>query len=125
MGNLKHEEESYCIRGAIFEVYKEMGCGFLESVYQECMEKELSSKAIPFVSFKELTLAYKGEPLKQFFKPDLICYTKIIVELKAVKAITDEHRAQVHNYLKATGYELGLLANFGHFPMAEIERIVL
>ena len=109
----------------MFEVYTEMGCGFLESVYQECMEKELTLKGIPFVALQELTLSYKGSKLKQFFKPDLICYEKIIVELKALKSLTDEHRAQVHNYLNATGYELGFLVNFGHYPKVEIERIVV
>ena len=125
MGKLKHEEESYRIRGAVFEVYCEMGCGFLEAVYQECVEKELTRAAIPFVSQKELLLHYKGERLAQSYKPDLICFDKIIVEIKAVKDLLDEHRAQVHNYLKATGYELGFLVNFGHYPKAQIERIVL
>jgi GxxExxY protein len=124
MSDLLYEEESFAIRGAVFEVYLEMGCGFLESVYQECLEKELTKRAIPFISFKELSLNYKGEMLRQFFKPDLICYDKIIVELKAAKGLIDEHRAQVHNYLKATGYKLGLLVNFGHYPKAEVERIV-
>jgi GxxExxY protein len=123
MSGLIYEEESFAIRGAAFEVYTEMGCGFLESVYQECMEKELSIRAIPFIPFNELSLSYKGETLTQFFKPDLICFGKIIVELKAVKMLIDEHRAQVHNYLKATGYHLGFLVNFGHYPKAEIERI--
>ena len=125
MGKLKYEEESYRIRGAVFEVYREMGCGFLEAVYQECVEKELTRAAIPFVSQKELLLQYKGERLAQSYKPDLICFDKIIVEIKAVKDLLDEHRAQVHNYLKATGYELGFLVNFGHYPKAQIERIVL
>jgi len=125
MGKLKYEEESYRIRGAVFDVYREMGCGFLEAVYQECMEKELTKAAIPFVPQKQLELRYKGELLKQNYKPDLICFDQIIVELKAVKSLTGEHRAQVHNYLRATGYSLGFLINFGHYPKAEIERIVL
>ncbi|MDD3538518.1 MAG: GxxExxY protein [Eubacteriales bacterium] len=125
MGKLKYEEESYQIRGAIFEVYREMGSGFLEAVYQECLEKELIKAGIPFVAQHELGLYYKGEALKQVYKPDLICFGKIIVELKAVKELCDEHRAQVHNYLKATGHELGFLVNFGHYPKVEIERIVL
>lgn len=124
MTDLKYEEESYRIRGAIFEVYREMGCGFLEAVYQECLEKELGKQGIPFVAQQELVLHYKGERLAQTYKPDFICFERIIVELKAVKELTGEHRAQVHNYLKATGLELGLLVNFGHYPKAEIERIV-
>ena len=124
MGKLKYEEESYRIRGAVFEVYREMGCGFLEAVYQECMERELTREGIPFVSQAELVLHYKSELLTQTYKPDLICYGKIIVEIKAAKELADEHRAQVHNYLKATGHELGFLVNFGHYPKAQIERIV-
>ena len=118
------KEESYAIRGAIFEVYREIGCGFLEAVYQECLGKELCKQNIPFVSQPELELFYKQEKLKQTYKPDLICYGQIIVELKAVKELCDEHRAQLHNYLKATGLRLGFLVNFGHYPKATIERIV-
>jgi GxxExxY protein len=125
MGDLLYERESYDIRGAIFEVYKEKGCGFLEPVYQECLEKELRLRGSPFVSQCELRLTYKGEPLTQTYKADLICHDKIIVELKAVKEIAPEHRAQVFNYLKATALRLGLLVNFGHHPQVEIERIVL
>lgn len=119
------KEECYLIQGAIFEVYKEMGAGFLEAVYQECLEKELRRRAVPFESQKNLPLAYKGEPLVQTYKSDLICFGKIIVELKAVKEIAPEHRAQVFNYLKASELRLALLVNFGHHPKVEIERIIL
>ena len=119
-----YKEESYRIMGACFEVYNEKGCGFLEAVYQECLEIEFEMQGIPFVSEKDLSLNYKGKPLKQRYTPDFICYDKIIVELKAVSALADEHRAQVHNYLKATGMRLGLLINFGHHPKLEYERIV-
>ena len=122
--DLVFQEESYAIRGAVFEVYREMGCGFLEAVYQECMEKELRLRRIPFIAQQELKLVYKGEPLERTYQPDLICYDSIILELKAVKAICDEHRAQLHNYLKGTGMKIGLLVNFGHYPKVEIERIV-
>jgi len=125
MSNLKNEDETFLIRGAIFEVYREMGCGFLEAVYQECLQREMQLKQIPFVAQRELMLKYKGEPLEQKYKPDFICFERIIVELKAVKELTAEHRAQVHNYLKATGLEVGLLVNFGHSPKVEIERIVM
>jgi len=119
-----YKDESYLIRGAVFEVYREMGCGFLEAVYQECLEKELHKQNIPFISHPELELFYKQEKLRQIYIPDLICYEKIIVELKAVKEICDEHRAQLHNYLKAAKLELGFIVNFGHYPKATIERIV-
>ena len=122
--DLLFPEESYALRGAVFEVYREMGCGFLEAVYQECMEKELRLRRIPFIAQQELKLVYKGEPLERTYQPDLICYDSIILELKAVKAICDEHRAQLHNYLKGTGMKIGLLVNFGHYPKVEIERIV-
>jgi len=118
------KDECYKIQGAIFEVYREMGCGFLEAVYQECMEKELGSRGIPFVARQEVGLLYKGEALQQTYMPDLVCYEQIIVELKAVKEISPAHRAQVINYLKATGMKLGLLVNFGDHPKATVERLV-
>jgi len=116
------KEECYAIQGAIFEVYREMGCGFLESVYQECLSKEFASRDIPFLDQTVLSLSYKGEKLIQVYKPDFICYEKIIVEIKAVKETNDEQRAQLFNYLKATGLRLGLLVNFGHYPRASREN---
>jgi len=122
---LIYEEETFAIRGAVFDVYKEMSNGFLEAVYQECLEKELANKGIPFVAQPDLQLVYKDQPLQQTYRPDLICYGKIIVELKATKTILDEHKALLINYLKATGLKLGLLINFGHYPRVQIERLVL
>ena len=116
--------ESYKIMGACFEVYKEKGCGFLEGVYQECLEIEFGLQDILFKAQPLLPLEYKGQPLKQKYIPDFICFDKIVLELKAVSALCDEHRAQVHNYPKATGMKLGLLVNFGHYPKVEYERIV-
>jgi len=120
---LLYKDECYAVQGAVFDVYREMGCGFLEAVYQECLEKEFRSQKLPFEAQKELVLSYKAEPLSQTYKPDFICYSKIIVELKAVKEIASEHKAQLLNYLKATGLELGLLVNFGAYPKVEIVRI--
>ena len=125
MSKLILEKESYAIRGAAFEVYKEMGHGFLESVYQECMEKELARMGVLFKAQQELTLSYKGEPLEQTYKPDLICFDQIIVELKAVSEIAPQHEAQLINYLRATGMKLGLLINFGAHPSVQIERRAL
>jgi GxxExxY protein len=88
------------------------------------MEIELRLRGVPFVPQKPLALEYKSCPLRSKYEPDFMCYEKIILELKAVNELADEHRAQVLNYLKATGYQLGLLANFGHYPKIEIERIV-
>ncbi|MHB8058185.1 MAG: GxxExxY protein [Desulfuromonadaceae bacterium] len=124
-GSILYKEECYQIQGAVFEVYREMGCGFLEAVYQECLEKELKLRNIPFVAQAALLLKYKGEQLCQTYKPDLICFDSIVIELKAVSAINGEHQAQVLNYLKATGMKLGLLANFGCYPKATVDRLVL
>ena len=122
---LLYKDECYAIQGAVFEVYKEIGSGFLEAVYQECLSKELASKNVPFKCQPDLILNYKGEPLSVVYRPDFICYEKIIVEIKAVQAVGVEHRMQVLNYLKGTGLRLGLLVNFGHYPKATIERIIL
>lgn len=122
---LLFKEEVYAIQGAVFEVYREMGSGFLEAVYQECLEKELRLRGIPFVAQQELKLSYKGSVLEQTYKPDIICRGQIILELKAVKVIAPEHQAQMLNYLKATGLRLGLIVNFGHHPKVEIERFAL
>jgi GxxExxY protein len=123
--NIVYREESYRIMGACFEVYKEKGCGFLEPVYQECLELEFGLQGILFQPQVSLALSYKGRPLKQRYVPDFICLGKIILEIKAVSQLNDEHRAQVHNYLRATGYKLGMLVNFGHYPGVEHERIVV
>lgn len=123
MDNLIYREESFKTVGACLEVYGNKGCGFLEPVYQECLEFELELQGIDFISQKSLALEYKGHPLKHTYAPDFICYDKIILEIKAVSQLTDEHRAQLINYLRATGFKLGLLVNFGHYPKLEWERI--
>ncbi len=123
--NLIFEKETYTVRGAVFEVYKEMGCGFLESVYQECLKKEFVKRNIPFVEQAVIKLFYKGEELEHTFKPDFICYGGIVLELKAVSEICGAHKAQLLNYLKATGMKLGLLINFGSHPKVQIERYAL
>jgi GxxExxY protein len=101
-----------------------MGAGFLEAVYQECLEKEFSLQGIPFKAQETLPLNYKGDPLKQKYIPDFVCYDKIIVELKAVKMVADEHKAQLINYLHASHFQLGLLVNFSSYPKVGIERIL-
>jgi GxxExxY protein len=122
---LWYRDECYQIQGAVFDVYKEMGSGFLEAVYHECLGRELLKRGITFVQHQELKLFYKGDELRQTYIPDYVCYESIIVEIKALSATTGAHKAQVLNYLKATGMRLGLLINFGGYPKATIERIVL
>jgi GxxExxY protein len=123
MKEIIHKKESYAIIGACFEVYNEKGCGFLEPVYQECLGIEFDHQRIPAISKPSLTLSYGGRILIQTYEPDYVCFGKIIVELKAVSSLADEHRAQLLNYLHATGFDLGLLVNFGHYPKLEYERI--
>ncbi len=123
--NLIYADECYVIQGAVFDVYREMGSGFLEAVYQECLEKELKNRKIPFIPQPELQLEFKGDVLEQKYKPDFICYGKIIIELKAVSKIAPEHEAQILNYLNITGMRLGLLVNFGCYPVAIVKRFVL
>lgn len=117
--------ETFRIRGAAFEVYRRMGAGFLEAVYQECLALEFEQRAIPFEPLKALSLSYAGQPLKQVYVADFVCFGEIIVELKAVRGIAPEHRAQTINYLRASGMKLGLLLNFGTAPRMEIERFAL
>lgn len=122
--NLLYDKETYAVRGACLEVYRLKGCGFHADVYQECLEIEFQLRSIPCVPQPRLELEYKGRKLRSEFQPDFIVFGKIVVELKAVSEPTDEHRAQLHNYLKASGHRLGLLVNFGHYPGVEIERII-
>jgi GxxExxY protein len=124
MSDIIYRDESFRIVGACSEVYNEKGCGFTEPVYQECLEIELGLQSIAFTAQAHLPLSYKGRQLRQRFQPDFVCFEKIILEIKAVSALTDEHRSQVLNYLNATGYRLGLLVNFGRRGQLEWERIV-
>ena len=120
-----YKEESYKIVGAAFKVYNTLGSGFLEAVYQEALEIEFQRQGIPYEREKELKIVYDGIELKQTYKADFVCYGKIIVELKAVSALDDAHRAQVYNYLHATGLKMGLLLNFGNAEELEKQRIVM
>ena len=113
VAKIVYKEESYAVLGACFEVYNEQGCGFLDAVYQECLEIEFGSRNIPFIAQPKLKLRYKGRQLKQLYQPDFLCFEKMVLEIKAASNLSDQHRAQVHNYLKTTGLKLGLLVNFG------------
>lgn len=123
MSNLFYQDESYNIRGALFSVYNELGCGFLERVYQDALEVEFRLRNIHYEREKLIQVMYKGHPLGEPYRADFVCYGKIIVELKSVSKILDVHRAQIINYLKATKMKLGFLVNFGEENI-KIERIV-
>ena len=110
--------------GACFEVYNEKGNGFLEPVYQDCLSLELADQEILFEEKPRINLTYKGRPIAHYYEPDFLCYKKVIVEIKSVKQLADEHRAQIINYLKATGLKLGILVNFGSYPKLEYERFL-
>ena len=120
-----HKNESYSIIGAAMRVYNTLGFGFLEAVYQEALAIELTNMGIPFEREKELKIYYDGHELKQTYRADFVCYGNIIVETKAVAELNDSHRSQVFNSLKACGFKLGLLINFGHSDKLEYERKVL
>jgi GxxExxY protein len=124
MPEILFKDESFKITGACFTVHNEKGCGFLEAVYQECLEIEFEHLGIPFSSQQELKLSYRGKELKQKFIPDFICFEKIIVEIKAVDCLNDKHRSQLLNYLNASGFRLGMLINFGSNRKLEWERLV-
>jgi len=122
--NILFRDECYEIYGCIYAVNKKLGPGFLEAVYQEALEIELRRKKIPFISQQELKILYDGIPLKNKYIADIVCYEKIIIEIKAIIKINNQHKAQLMNYLTATGFRLGLLVNFNSFPKSEIIRMV-
>jgi GxxExxY protein len=122
MAMLIYPKESYIINGCFLSVYNHLGCGFLEAVYQEALEIEFKAAGIPYKREVRLPIYYRGVLLQKEYYADFICYDKNIIELKAVSAIADIHKSQVLNYLKATGYELGIIANFGA-PSLETKRV--
>ena len=113
MGELIHKEETYKIIGCCMEVYNVLGHGFFEAVYQEALAREFKHSGVPFRREVPLGIVYKGEPLNKVYIADFICFDKIIIETKALPTLLPAHAAQVFNYLKATGLQLGLLVNFG------------
>ena len=122
MALLIYPQESYAINGCLLKVYNGLGCGFLEAVYQEALELEFASAGIPYRREVRLPIYYNGILLKKEYYADFVCYDKIILELKAVSELTKVHKSQVKNYLKASGYQLGILANFGNASL-ETARI--
>ncbi|MCI0740724.1 MAG: GxxExxY protein [Gemmataceae bacterium] len=124
MAELLLKDEVFQIIGAAFEVYKELGCGFLEPVYQEALSIEFESRQVPFCAKKELILFYKGRQLKKTYEADFDCFAKIIVEIKALDRLSGKEEAQLLNYLKATGYWVGVLINFGAKGGLDWKRLV-
>ena len=122
--DLLFKNECYKLNGCIYAVNRKLGSGFLEAVYQEALEIEFKRQSIPFISQHELEILYDGIPLKNKYIADIVCYEKIIIELKAVSKINNQHKAQLINYMSASGFKLGLLVNFNSYPKAEIIRMV-
>jgi len=125
MTEYPYQEESYAIIGAAMRVYNELGPGFLEPIYHDALKIELELSNIPFESEKPLVVHYRGHQLQHTYAADLICYERILLELKAAKEIDDGHLSQVHNYLKATGLALGYVINFGHPEKLQWKRVVM
>lgn len=122
--HLLHGQETFRIRGAAFAVHSTMGAGFLEAVYQECLAIEFARRGVAYEALKPLRLRYGGQDLRQTYVADFVCFDRIIVELKSVRTLAPEHRAQTLNYLRAADVRVGLLINFGA-PSVEIERFAL
>jgi GxxExxY protein len=119
-----YKQEGYTLVAAAIEVYNTLGPGFLEEVYQECLERELASRGIPFTPQPNLRISYKGAPIQKYYRPDLYAFDGIIVELKSIKFLTENEYAQLFNYLKATGKPVGYLFNFGNPQKLEWKRFI-
>ena len=117
------DQRTYKIIGAAIEVHKELGCGFLEAVYQEALGREFRVQGIPNEAQPTIQIYYKGQPLDKTYQPDFVCYGEVIVEIKALAELTGIEEAQLINYLKATGLKVGLLINFGSKSL-EYKRLV-
>jgi GxxExxY protein len=124
MTDLLFKDEVYAIIGAAMDVYNDLGPGFLENVYQEAMEIELETRKIPSKPRQEIHIKFKGRELKKFYIADVICYDKIIFEIKAMDKLALRDEGQLINYLKATELKVGVLLNFGHYPSLEWKRLV-
>ena len=111
---MDRDKRTYKIIGAAMEVHRELGCGFLEAVYQEALEREFLSQGVPFKSQPVVEISYKHKPLKKNYQPDFICYEEVIIEIKAISALSGIEESQLINYLKASGLKIGLLINFGN-----------
>ncbi|MDB5354172.1 MAG: hypothetical protein JWN24_625 [Phycisphaerales bacterium] len=124
MTDLICKDKVYAIVGAAMEVHRELGCGFLEAVYQEAMKMELTDRGLPFKSQELLRLMYKKRPMKKKYLADFVCFGKVIVEIKAMETLSGTEEAQILNYLKATGFRVGIVINFGCNGKLEWNRYV-
>ncbi|GAB4498324.1 MAG: GxxExxY protein [Anaerolineales bacterium] len=124
MTDLIYKDEVFTIIGAAMDVHRTLGHGFLEPVYQEAMEIESLERKVPFVSQQVLRIKYKHHTLRKEYIADMVCFERIIVEFKALDKLTGREESQVINYLKATGYKVGVLINFGSHPKLEWKRFV-
>ena len=122
---LIYHDESYAIIGAAMDVYYRLGCGFLEPVYQEALGYEFELRDIPFMPQAHLTIKYKDRVLKKKYRADYVCFEKIVVEIKSQSALVGVDWAQLMNYMKASGYRVGLLFNFGSNVTLEKKRVVI
>lgn len=120
---MERDERTYKILGAAMEVHKEMGCGFLEAVYQEALEKEFERQGIPYMMQPVVDIYYKGQLLEKKYQPDFICFDEVIVEIKALDRLSGTEESQIINYLKASRLKIGLLLNFGSKSL-EYKRFV-
>jgi len=120
----QRDPRTYKIIGAAMEVHRQLGCGFLEQVYQEAFALELKSREIPFSRELRFPVSYKGQCLNNHYRPDFICFDEVIVELKALSCLSSVEESQLINYLKVTGYHTGLLLNFGARSLQQ-RRLVL
>lgn len=107
------DAQTYAIIGAAMAVHRQLGHGFLEAVYREALSLELASQRIPFEREVEFPISYLGRELKATYRADIVCHSRIVVELKALRRLSGTEEAQIINYLKASGLRLGLLLNFG------------
>jgi GxxExxY protein len=109
----ERDSRTYKIIGAAMEVHRQLGCGFLEPIYQEAFALELKTRDIPYSRELKFPVSYKGQRLQNHYRPDFICFDSVIVELKALSSLSSVEDSQLINYLKVTGYHTGLLLNFG------------